>query len=103
MKTTTTKKINVSRAINDAVKLCKLAKKIDNAKTIRASLKAAEPANKFADAMRERYGKKTVTIHTRTHNVRSPFHYRMTDITIHTGKGSNIIISERSRFRSAVI
>ena len=103
MKTTTIKKLNVSRAINDAVKLCELIRKMDKTKTMHASSLAGLAAFRLAYAMRKRYGKKTVVFHTRTFSVKSRFYYRVTDITIRTGKGSNIIISERSRFPRFVI
>ncbi len=99
MTTTKTKKLNVSSAIKDALKLCKIASKIDTADNHRKALKAANTANEYAESMRKRHGKKNVTIHTRTHaGHMSPFSFRLTDIVIQTGKGSNIIISERSRF-----
>lgn len=97
MTTTKTKKLNVSRAINDAVKLCELIRKTDKAHAARPSLKAYEKANKHADAMRKRYGKK-VRIFNRT-SPAWPYRpcYRHLDIQILTGKMSDVTISERSR------
>jgi hypothetical protein len=99
MKPTKPNTLNVSRAIKDALKLCKLASKIDTADDHRKALKAAKVANEYAGSMRKRHGSKNVHIHTRTHAAsRSPFNFRMTDIVIRTGRCANITISERSRF-----
>jgi len=63
--------------------------------------KAADAANKYAESMQRRYGKKNVVVHSHIHvGHRSPFSFRMTDVTIRTSRGSNITISDRSRFRS---
>ena len=101
MKTTTPKKLNVSRAINDAVKLCLLGREVNKPRSRRLMFKAADAANKYAQSMQRRYGKKNVFVHSHIHvGHRSPFSHRVTDVTIYTSRGSNITISDRSRFRS---
>ena len=102
MKTTTTKKLNVSRAIKDAVKMCLLGREVNKPRSRRLMLKAADAANKYVRSIQKRYGKKNVVVHTHIHvGHRSPFSFRMTDVTIRTGRGSNLTVSDRSRFRSA--
>ncbi len=99
MTTTKTKKLNVSRAINDAVKLCELIRKTDKAyaarPTARPSFKAYDKINKHAEAVNKRYGKKIRIFNRMAHGARVS--YRYLDIQIFTGKMSDVTISERSR------
>lgn len=100
MKTTSTNKYNASIAIKDALELLKLVSKMDTAKTTRSMFKAADAANEYAESLRKRHGRKNVIIFTRINPcVKRRFNYRITDITVKTGKSSNIIISERRRTR----
>lgn len=95
MTTTKTKKLNVSRAINDAVKLCELIRKTDKANPARPSLKAYEKINRYAEAMQKRYGKKVRIFNRTARGNRVIFRYL--DIQIFTGKMTDVTISERSR------
>jgi hypothetical protein len=101
MKTTKPNTLNVSRAIKDAVKMCLLGREVNKPRSRRLMFKAADTANEYALSIQKRYGKKNVVVHSHIHvGHRSPFSFRMTDVTIRTGRGSNITISDRSRFRS---